>query len=204
MWPFRASGTVGRIAAQLIADEGASIVAASDSRGGVYNPGGLDLNKLVAHKRNAGQIDGCGLGETVSNEDILEVDCDILIPAALENQITEANADGVQAKIVAEGANGPTTPGADAILHDRGVFLIPDILANAGGVTVSYFEWVQGLMQFFWSEDEVNEKLNGVICKAFTDTLEVQMREGVDMRIAEYMLAVARTAEAGQTLGVYP
>lgn len=197
-------GNVGRIAAQLIQRKGAKIVAASDSRGGVYNPKGLNLAAVIKHKGETGQIAGCCQGDAVTNAELLEVDCDVLIPAALENQITEQNAARIRAKVVAEGANGPTTPGADRILYDRGIFLIPDILANAGGVTVSYFEWVQGLMEYFWSEKEVNEKLRGVMGRAFQETLEVSLREKVDMRIAAYMLAVARTAEAGQTLGVYP
>ncbi len=197
-------GNVGQIAARLIQEEGARIVAVSDSQGGIHNPNGLDLEAVAAHKRDTGQVAGFSEGDSVTNEELLELDCEVLIPAALENQITEQNADRIRAKVVAEGANGPTTPAADNILYNRGIFLIPDILANAGGVTVSYFEWVQGLMEYFWSEEEVNEKLRRIMCKAFEDTLEVSLKEKVDMRIAAYMLAVARTADAGQTLGVYP
>lgn len=197
-------GNVGQIAVRLLQREGARIVAASDSQGGVHNPKGLDVAAMAAHKKEAGTIQSYPKGDAVTNEELLEVDCDVLIPAALENQITTRNADRIQAKIVAEGANGPTTPGADRILFDRGIFLVPDILANAGGVTVSYFEWVQGLMEYFWSEEEVNEKLERIMRKAFQSTLDVSVREKVDMRIAAYMLAVARTAEAGSTLGVYP
>lgn len=197
-------GNVGRIAAGLMQGRRASIVAVSDSRGGIYNPNGLDVEKVAAYKAETGQVAGFPGADEVTNEEVLEVDCDVLIPAALENQITERNADRIRASVVAEGANGPTIPAADEILYDRGIFLIPDILANAGGVTVSYFEWVQGLMQFFWSEEEVNEKLRTVMRKAFHDTLEVSIREKVDMRVAAYLLAVSRTAEAGKTLGVYP
>jgi glutamate dehydrogenase (NAD(P)+) len=179
-------------------------VAVSDSRGGIYNPNGLDVEGVAAHKAETGQVAGFPEADGVTNEEVLELDCDVLIPAALENQITGQNADRIRAKVVAEGANGPTIPAADEILYDRGIFLIPDILANAGGVTVSYFEWVQGLMQFFWSEEEVNEKLRTIMHKAFHDTLEVSIREKVDMRVAAYLLAVSRTAEAGKTLGVYP
>ncbi len=197
-------GNVGKIAAGLIQGRGASIVAVSDSRGGIYNPNGLDVEGVAAHKAETGQVTGFPEADGVTNEEVLELDCDVLIPAALENQITGQNADRIRAKVVAEGANGPTIPAADEILYDRGIFLIPDILANAGGVTVSYFEWVQGLMQFFWSEEEVNEKLRTIMHKAFHDTLEVSIREKVDMRVAAYLLAVSRTAEAGKTLGVYP
>ena len=197
-------GNVGRVAAELMQQEGATIVAVSDSQGGIHNPNGLDVEAVAAHKLETGGVSGFSEADEVTNAELLELACDILIPAALENQITGANADRVQAKFVAEGANGPTTPTADRVLHDRGIFLIPDILANAGGVTVSYFEWVQGLMEYFWSEQEVNDKLHGVMCKAFGDTLAMAEREKVDMRTAAYLLAVARVAEAGLTTGVYP
>jgi len=197
-------GNVGRISAELIRREGATIVAVSDSQGGITNPLGLDMDAVVAHKREAGQVEGFADADDITNDELLELECDILIPAALENQIRESNADRIRAKIVSEGANGPTTPVADQILYDRGVFLIPDILANAGGVTGSYFEWVQGLMEYFWSEEEVNEKLHRIMCNAFSEVVEVSTRDRVDMRTAAYMLAVARAAEAGTTLGVYP
>jgi glutamate dehydrogenase (NAD(P)+) len=197
-------GNVGRIGAELIEKEGAKIVAVSDSRGGIYNPNGLSMDAVYTHKKETGQVVGFPEADAVTNAELLELECDVLIPAALENQITGSNADRIRAKVVVEGANGPTTPTADDILYGKGIFLIPDILANAGGVTVSYFEWVQGLMEYFWSEQEVNEKLVNVMKKAFQDTLEVSLREKVNMRIAGYMLAVARTAEAGETLGVYP
>ena len=197
-------GNVGRIAARLICKMGAKIVAVSDSRGGIYNANGLDFDAVESYKDKTGQVAGFKGADAVTNEELLELNCDVLIPAALENQITEKNATKIKAKIVAEGANGPTTPGADNILYDRRVFLIPDILANAGGVTVSYFEWVQGLMEYFWSEEEVNDKLRRIMQKAFAETLDVSLREKTDMRTAAYMLAVKRTADAGQTLGVYP
>jgi len=197
-------GNVGRIAARLIQEEGANIVAVSDSRGGIYNPNGLDLQAVEVHKQKTGQVADFPDTDAVTNEELLELECDVLIPAALENQITEQNADRVKAKVVAEGANGPTSPAADRLFHDRDICVIPDILANAGGVTVSYFEWVQGLMEFFWSEEEVNEKLHNVMLKAFRDVLDVSVREKVDMRTAAYLLAVDRVAEAGRISGVYP
>jgi glutamate dehydrogenase (NAD(P)+) len=197
-------GNVGRISADLIQKEGATIVAVSDSSGGIYNQKGLDVAAVYAHKRETGQVVGFPGADAVTNEEVLELDCEVLIPAALENQITGANADRIKAKIVSEGANGPTTPAADQILYDKGIFMIPDILANAGGVTVSYFEWVQGLMHFFWTEEEVNQKLYDIINNSFDNVVETSTREKVDMRTAAYMVAVSRTAEAGHTLGVYP
>ena len=142
--------------------------------------------------------------DRITNEELLTLSCDVLVPAALENQITEKNAGAVQAKIVAEAANGPTTPGADEILHDRGVFTIPDILANAGGVTVSYFEWVQSLQKYFWNEPEVNAKLRDIICRSFREVVSLYEREQVDMRMAADMLAIGRVAEAIEIRGLYP
>jgi glutamate dehydrogenase (NAD(P)+) len=140
----------------------------------------------------------------VTNRELLELPCDILVPAAFENQITELNAGRVKAKIIAEGANGPTTPEADRILYERGVFVIPDVLANAGGVTVSYFEWVQDLQDFFWSEEEINERLERIMTRSFSDSLRVAQTNAVDMRTGTYMMAVSRVAEALQTRGIYP
>lgn len=197
-------GNVGGNAARLIEDEGATVVAVSDVHGGIHNPKGLDIGKVVAHSRENGRVSGFPGADGLTNEELLEIECDILIPAALGNQITETNADRIRTKIVAEGANGPTTPGADCILRDRGVFVIPDILANAGGVTVSYFEWVQGLMEFFWTEEEVNDRLQRIMHQAFHDTLGVSLRDGIDMRLAAYTLAVARVAEAARVRGLYP
>ena len=197
-------GNVGGAAARLLQEAGATLVGVSDVTGGAYNPMGLDANALVKHCRDTGGVSGLADSDYLSNAELLELECDVLVPAALENQITESNADKVRARIVTEAANGPTTPAADEILHDRGVFLVPDILANAGGVTVSYFEWVQGLSQLFWSEQEVNNRLQGIMVNTFQDVLSTAQREDVDMRTAAYLLAVDRVAEAGRTLGVYP
>ena len=197
-------GNVGRTAARLLQDAGATVVAVSDSRGGIHRERGLDIRGVQEHKREAGQVGGFPGADPVSNEELLELDCDVLIPAALGNQITEANAGRIRARIVAEGANGPTTPGADRILGERDIFLLPDILANAGGVTVSYFEWVQGLMQFFWSEEEVNEQLYRIMGQAFRDVLQVAQEENLYMRTAAQILAVKRVAQAEEVRGKYP
>jgi len=197
-------GNVGGTVARLLYREGIRVVAVSDSRGGIYNPEGLDLEALFLHKREAGTVVGFPGGEDITNQELLTLKCDVLVPAALENQITEENADRVRARIVAEGANGPTTPEADAILYEKGVFLIPDILANAGGVTVSYFEWVQSLQAFFWSEQEVNIRLKDIMVRSFHEVYEIHRKERVDMRLAAYILAVGRVAEAFRTRGLYP
>src|SRR5688572_4226754 len=197
-------GNAGSIAATLLAEEGATIVAVSDSSGGIHNPAGLDPAKVGSWKQEHGTVVGFPGADEVTNQEILEVDCDILVPAALENQITRQNAGNVKARIVAEAANGPTTPEADAILHDRGVFLIPDILCNAGGVTVSYFEWVQDMQSFFWTEDRINDSLKGIMDRAFEDVHAMSERHEVDMRTAAYMVAVARVAEATTLRGLYP
>jgi glutamate dehydrogenase (NAD(P)+) len=197
-------GNAGSIAARLIGEEGSKVVAVSDSTGGIHDPSGLDIAKVVAWKAEHGTVQGFPGARDITNAAILEVACDILIPAALENQITERNAAKVKAKIVAEAANGPTTPEADAILFSKGVFQIPDILCNAGGVTVSYFEWVQDLNRDFWDETEVNHKLKGIMVKAFKDVLSISLREGVNMRTAAYLLAVQRVADATAMRGLYP
>jgi len=197
-------GNVGAIAARLILDYGSKVVAVSDSGGAIYNPKGLDLKAVTAHKREAGTVAGYRDSDRVTNAELLATKCDVLIPAALENQITEDNAASIRARIVAEGANGPTMPAADRILHERKVFMIPDVLANAGGVTVSYFEWVQGIQSLFWTEEEVNTRLKGIMTRSFAEVLAIQQRERVDMRTAAYMLAVARVAEASRTRGLYP
>jgi glutamate dehydrogenase (NAD(P)+) len=197
-------GNVGAIAARLITQEGAKVVAVSDSQNGIYNSNGLDIEAAIAHKSDTSRVAEFQDADAITHAELLELKCDVLIPAALGNEITASNADRVRAKIIAEGANGPTTPEADLIFHDRGVVVIPDILANAGGVTVSYFEWVQGLMEFFWSEEEVNNRLQTVMQKAFDDTWEMSSREGIDLRTAAYMLAVDRVAEVGTLTGVYP
>jgi glutamate dehydrogenase/leucine dehydrogenase len=197
-------GNAGSIAAQLMAEKGAKILAVSDSSGGIYNPEGLDINHVVAWKAEHGTVVGFPGAKQVSNAEVLEIECDVLIPAALENQITKANADRIKAKIVAEAANGPTTPEADEILFKKGIFSIPDILCNAGGVTVSYFEWVQDLNRDHWTEETVNEKLHVIMTKAFAETLEIALREGVHMRLAAYLLAVQRVADATAMRGLYP
>ncbi|HSM38747.1 MAG TPA: Glu/Leu/Phe/Val dehydrogenase, partial [Candidatus Limnocylindrales bacterium] len=197
-------GNAGSIAAELLRQEGATIVAVSDSSGGIYNPAGLEPSKVSAWKREHGTVVGFPGSEEISNQQVLEVECEILVPAALENQITQHNAPRIKAKIVAEAANGPTTPEADAILHDRGIFLIPDILCNAGGVTVSYFEWVQDMQSFFWTEERINESLKGIMDRAFEAVYRMSDTHEVDMRTAAYMVAVARVAEATTIRGLYP
>ncbi len=197
-------GNAGSIAARLISDEGASVIAVSDSTGGIHNPRGLDIGKVIAWKKEHGTVHGFPGATDISNAQVLEVDCDILIPAALENQITSRNASRIKAKVIAEAANGPTTPEADIELFERGVFMIPDILCNAGGVTVSYFEWVQDLNRDHWSEEVVNQKLHEIMTRSFAETLATAKRDEVDMRMAAYLLAVQRVADATQIRGLYP
>ena len=197
-------GNVGSVSAYLLQSKGCKIIAVSDSRGGIYNPRGLDARDVLRHKRETGTVLEYPGAEKITNEEILELRCDVLVPAALEKVITEKNADRIKARIIAEGANGPTTPEADAILREKGVFVIPDILANAGGVTVSYFEWVQGLQYFFWSERDVNVKLREIMERSFDSVLAVAEEKGVDMRIAAYILAIGRCAKATMIRGIYP
>jgi glutamate dehydrogenase (NAD(P)+) len=197
-------GNAGSIAARLIRDEGSTVVAVSDSTGGIHNPGGLDVDRVIAWKKEHGTVQGFPGASDITNAEVLEVACDILIPAALENQITSRNAPNIKARLVAEAANGPTTPDADEILYDRGIFLIPDILCNAGGVTVSYFEWVQDLNRDHWSEQTVNAKLKEIMVRAFGETLTIAKREELNMRTAAYLLAVQRVAEATGMRGLYP
>ncbi len=197
-------GNAGSIAARLIADEGATVVAVSDSIGGIHAPDGLDIAKVIAWKGEHGTVHGFPGATDITNAELLEVDCEILIPAALENQITDRNAGKIKARLIAEAANGPTTPDADIELYRRGVFMIPDILCNAGGVTVSYFEWVQDLNRDHWTEAVVNEKLRVIMVKAFDETLEMSKRESCDMRTAAYLLAVKRVADAMEMRGLYP
>jgi glutamate dehydrogenase/leucine dehydrogenase len=195
-------GNAGLISAQLISAEGSKVVGVSDSRGGISKPDGLDVERVVAWKKEHGTVVGFPGAREISNAELLELDCDILIPAALESQITAANAGQIQARLIAEAANGPTTPDADEILFKNGKFTIPDILCNAGGVTVSYFEWVQDLNRDFWSEATVNAKLKEIMVKAFTNTLAVAKKEQVDMRTAAYLLAVKRVADAASLRGL--
>ncbi len=197
-------GNAGSIAATLISAEGSTVVAVSDSTGGIHNAAGLDIGRVLAWKKEHGTVQGFPGAVDVSSSDVLTVECDILIPAALENQITADNAGDVKARLIAEAANGPTTPEADQILWKKSKFMIPDILCNAGGVTVSYFEWVQDLNRDHWSEAVVNEKLKEIMVKAFTSVLAIARREQVDMRTAAYLLAVERVADAMQMRGLYP
>jgi glutamate dehydrogenase (NAD(P)+) len=197
-------GNVGGITARLMARDGAQVVALSDVRGAIFRPEVLDVEAVAAWSRENGSVVGFPGSREISNAELLELDCDILIPAALENQITAANAGRIQARLIAEGANGPTTPEADVILHADGHFMIPDILCNAGGVTVSYFEWVQNLDRDLWSIEHVNQKLREIMTKAFAGTLVMSQREEVDMRTAAYMLAVQKVADATSVRGLYP
>ncbi len=197
-------GNAGAIAARLFAEKKAKIIAVSDSRGGVYNPRGLDLIKASRQKERVGTVVGTPGTSRISNEELLTLKCDILIPAALENAITLDNAHQIKAKIVAEAANGPTTPRADEVLASKGILLLPDILANAGGVTVSYFEWVQDLQCFFWQEHEVNAKLKFVMKRAFNEVYETSQKYRTHMRTAAYILAVGRVADATLVRGFFP
>jgi len=198
-------GNVGWNAAKIAYGIGAKIVAVSDSRGGIYNPTGLNPFKVFEHKEKTGSVIGFRNAKKVlTNPEVMEVDCDILIPAAMENQITKENAGNIKAKIVAEGANGPTTPKADEILNEKKVFLIPDILANAGGVTTSYFEWVQNLTREHWSLEEVNLKLERIMVRAFNEVTKTMKDEKTSMRTAALLLGVGRVGEAIKTLGLWP
>jgi glutamate dehydrogenase (NAD(P)+) len=197
-------GNAGQFASQLVAEQGATIIAASDSKGGVYNKSGMDAAALRKHKEKTSSVVGFSGAKSISNEEILETDCTILIPAALENQITGKNASKIKAKLVAEAANGPTTPEADDILFRNKILTIPDILANGGGVTVSYFEWLQNLRREYWTEAEVNERLDKNITKSFLDTYATSEKYGVNMRKASTVLAVNRVVEAVQLRGLWP
>ncbi len=197
-------GNAGSVTARLMQELGAKIIAVSDSKGGIYNPNGLDALDVLRHKRETGSVVGYPGADNITNEELLALECIVLVPAALENQITQENADAVRARIVAEAANGPTTPRADEILHEKGVFVIPDILCNAGGVTVSYFEWVQDLQSFFWDEEEVNERLHRIMTRAFRDVLSTSQERQVDMRTAAYILAVSRVVRAVELRGLFP
>ena len=197
-------GNAGLHAADLMQDAGYKIVAVSDSQGGIANDKGLDVKKLIAYKSETGSVTGFSGGDAASNKDVLEYPCDVLIPAALEKVITAENAPRIKAKLIAEAANGPTLPEADEILFDRGIMVLPDILANAGGVTVSYFEWVQNLQENFWEETEVNERLKRMMVRAFRDTFDRAKQHKINMRRGAYVLAVGRVAEATMLRGVYP
>ncbi|HVE75306.1 MAG TPA: Glu/Leu/Phe/Val dehydrogenase [Actinomycetota bacterium] len=197
-------GKVGSGVARMLHDQGCRIVAVSDVHGGVLNERGLDPEAIERHKVEAGTVTKFPGGESINNDELLELDVDVLIPAALEGVINESNADGIKASLIAEGANGPTTPKADRMLNERGVFIIPDILANAGGVTVSYFEWVQDLQAYFWSEDEVNHRMRQILESAFLDVYGMAQSKGFTMRQAATIIAVSRVAEAQSARGLYP
>ena len=197
-------GNAGSIAARLISELGTKVIAVSDYQGGIFSSNGLDIHAVLQHKKETGSVIGSEGTEDISNEDLLIIDCDVLIPAALENVITEANAADVKAKIIAEAANGPTTPEADRILEEKNVFIIPDILANMGGVTVSYFEWVQNVQHLFWKEEEINVRLKTIMDKAFKSVVEYKEKYSVYMRIAANMLGIDRVAKAAKLRGLYP
>jgi glutamate dehydrogenase (NAD(P)+) len=197
-------GNVGSYLARFVQEDGATVVALSDSSGGVYNANGIDVQLALAHKQETGRLEGLNETESITNEELLTIDTDVLAPCALEQVITADNAEQVKAKIIVEGANGPTTPAADELLDDRGVLVLPDVLANAGGVVVSYFEWVQGLQEYFWKEEEVNRRLNEITSRAFHETWATYEGRSTTMRTAAYGLAVQRVSEATMTRGLYP
>jgi len=197
-------GNVGTVAAQCCVESGMTIVAVSDSVGGVYRADGLDLLTLNRHKAEAGTVVGFRGADQVSNDELLALSCDVLVAAATGNQLTSRNADQVRAKIIAEGANGPTTPEADEILVNRGAFIIPDILCNAGGVTVSYLEWVQDLQSFMWPLDQINRHLRNLIVDAFHSVMGSGDVHGVPNRVAAQMLAIQRISDAIVIRGIYP
>ena len=196
-------GNVGSIAAELMAKEGARIVAVADKSGGLYNPQGLDVPDMIAWVKEKRQLAGYPKAEKISIDQLLTVDCDVLVPAATENVITSKNAPKIKAKIICEGANGPTTAQADKILEQKGIFVIPDILANAGGVTVSYFEWVQDRGGYFWDEETVNRRLENIMVKSFRDVVALADKHTVNTRIAAYMLSIDRVAAMHRLRGMY-
>jgi glutamate dehydrogenase/leucine dehydrogenase len=196
-------GNVGSVSADLLQKIGAKVVAVTDWKGGVYNANGLDVPKMIDYAKDKKTIDGFPGGEPLENDQLFSLEVDVLVPAALENQITLENAPSIKAKIIAEGANGPTTPEAHHLLHQRGVFVIPDILANAGGVTTSYFEWVQDRHGYFWEESEVNKRLEAKMVEAFHDVLQTALKYSVDMRTAAYIVAINRVATVTRMRGMY-
>src|SRR5438094_986082 len=197
-------GQVGRSTTRLLSEAGLRIVAVSDSRGGIYNPNGLDLAALDEHRQVRGGVSGFKKADAVTNEELLELPVTVLVPAAVQDVITDHNAARIRARLITEGANAAVAPEADPILHERGIFLVPDIIANAGGVIVSYFEWVQDLQAFFWEEEEINTKLHHVITRAFYEILHTSVNKRIDMRAAAYALAVQRVANATTVRGIYP
>ena len=202
---IQGAGNVGATAARYFCQAGAKLVAISDSKGGICNVSGLDIEKALANKETHGQFVADDLdAEKVSNPDLLELACDILVPAAMGNQITDKNAANLNCKIIVEGANGPTTPSADEILNNRNIFVVPDILANAGGVTVSYFEWVQNVQELMWTEKEVFERLEQILKRAFDEVYSISKEKNISMRTAAYVLGVGRVAKAFSLRGIYP
>jgi glutamate dehydrogenase/leucine dehydrogenase len=197
-------GNVGYYASKILSEWGAKIVAVSDSKGGIYSEDGLDVDKVLEHKQYTGECRGFDGADEITNEELLELECDVLIPAALENVITEKNADKINAKVISEGANGPTTPEADRILEERGVFVVPDILANAGGVIVSYFEWVQDLNRYFWNEERVNTELEKVLVRSFNEVFEIKKEYKVCPRDSAMILALKRVVRAFELRGLWP
>jgi glutamate dehydrogenase (NAD(P)+) len=197
-------GKVGGFAAEVFHDAGFTVVAVSDFKGGIANPLGLNPTALRRHASEAGSVVGFPGTDDITNDELLALDCDVLVPAALEDQITGANAGSVKAKLVVEAANGPTTPEADAMLSERGIVVVPDVLANAGGVIVSYFEWVQGLQAYFWTEEEVNRRLREIMERSYLETAGLAEARGVRMRLAALALSIGRVAEAHRVRGLFP
>jgi len=197
-------GNVGSISARLLHELGCKVVAVSDISGGVYNSNGIDIHRVLRHSKEHGSLRGLPDAEAVTNSELLELPCDVLVPAALENQLTAKNASRIKARLIIEAANGPTTPDADHILNDRGIMIVPDILANAGGVTVSYFEWVQDLQRFFWAEHEINNRLESIMTRAYRASRAKADEQDTNLRMGSYLLAVTRVAEATEIRGVYP
>jgi glutamate dehydrogenase (NAD(P)+) len=197
-------GKVGGIAAQLLHDAGCRVVAVSDVKSGLYRDRGLDPEAINRHVQEAGRVGGFPGADEITNAELLEIDCDVLVPAAIEGVVTVKNADNVKANVVCEAANGPVTFEADKILNDRGIFVVPDILANSGGVTVSYFEWVQDIQAYFWTEEEVNDRLRMIMEKAFDEVSALAEEKGLTMRQAAHWIGVGRVAEAHLTRGLFP
>jgi glutamate dehydrogenase (NAD(P)+) len=196
-------GNVGSVAAQLLRQQGCKIIAISDRTGGFHNPAGIDVDAAIAHVQRHKTLDGFTGADAVTNEDLLELEVDVLVPAALENVITSKNAARVKAKVISEGANGPTSAAADAMLEEKGIFVIPDILAHAGGVTVSYFEWVQNRGGYYWSEATVNERLQDIMTRSFAEVLALARQHRVNMRTAAYMVSISRVATVHKLRGIY-
>ena len=197
-------GNVGSHSARLLSENGTKVVAVSDVSGAIYNEAGLNIPDALRYVQEHGSLRGFPHADRITNDQLLTLPVTVLVPAALENQITKENAEDVKAVVITEGANGPTTPEADDILRDKGVFLIPDVLANAGGVTVSYFEWVQDLQHFFWTEEEIDERLHKIMRSTFHRVLRTRDTNDVDMRLAAYIVAVQTVADASNTRSIYP